>query len=338
MVFFHIFNLTQTMCLHLGLMAGSMYCAYLISLHEMTVGDFVLFGTYMMQLMQPLNQLSMFYRTIQEAMIDMENMFDLMNAEKEIKDVPGALTFSPTKTDIVLDNVSFHYDIKQPILKNISLKVPEGSSLAVVGPSGSGKSTLIKLLLRFFDPTEGRIMIGEQDIKHVQQVSLRQSIGVVPQDSVMFNETINYNIKYGRIGAKCDEARQASKVAEVHDRIMNLPDDYFTKVGERGMKLSGGEKQRVAIARTILRSPRLIFLDEATSSLDSATEKNIQSALSEVCKNRTSVIVAHRLSTIQDADHIIVLQDGEIIESGTHTELIAAGGKYHEMWNIQQQP
>ena len=335
-VIIYIFNMCQNLTLNCGLLAGSLYCAYLISQKQLTVGDFVLFSTYMLQLTHPFNQLSMFYRTIQEALINMEHMFDLMNEEREVEDVLQAPNFNPSQTDIVLENVSFHYNLKQPILKNISLKVAQGSSLAIVGPSGSGKSTLIKLLLRFFDPIEGKILIGNQNISLVQQTSLRQNIGVVPQDTVLFNDTVDYNIKYGRIGASTEEAENACKVAEVHDRIMNLPDTYQTKVGERGMKLSGGEKQRIAIARTLLRSPKIIILDEATSSLDTATEKNIQNALSEVCKNRTSVIVAHRLSTIQDADQIIVLQDGEIIESGNHNNLIAQKGKYYEMWNLQQ--
>jgi len=330
------FNLLQSTTLTIGLMTGSMYCAYLISIHELTVGDFVLFGTYMMQLMTPLNQLALLYRNIQEALINMENMFELMEEDEEIKDIPEALEFAPQENSVVFDNVSFHYDYKQPILKNISLKIPQGSSIAVVGPSGSGKSTLVKLILRLFDPTEGKIKIGDQDIRYVKQISLRQNIGVVPQDTVLFNDTILTNIKYGKVGATEEETYEAAKVADIHEKISNFTDGYATKVGERGLKLSGGEKQRVAIARTLLRSPNLILLDEATSSLDSATERNIQSALAHVTKDRTCVIVAHRLSTIQDVDQIILLKDGEIAEMGTHMELLSADKTYAQMWRMQQ--
>ena len=332
------FNTIQTLALNCGLLVGSLYCAYLISLHELTVGDYVLFVTYMMQLMAPLKQLAFLYRTIQEALINMENMFELMSVEEEIKDIPEAKDFKSDDMNITFENVSFHYNVNQPILKNISFKVPQGTTLAVVGPSGSGKSTLIKLLMRFFDTTEGKIKIGEENIKVFKQSSLRQNIGVVPQDTVLFNESIEYNIQYSKVGASIEESENAAKLAGIHEKILDFPEKYKTIVGERGLKLSGGEKQRIAIARTLLRSPNLMILDEATSSLDTATEKNIQNALSEVCKNRTCVIVAHRLSTIQEADNIIVLRDGEIVEQGSHDQLLALGEEYYSMWNIQKVP
>ena len=266
----------------------------------------------------------------------MENMLELMDEEEEIKDIPDAVEFSNHKTDIVFENVSFHYEIQQPILKKVSFKVPDGTSLAIVGPSGSGKSTLINLLLRFYDPIEGKILIGDQDVKHMKQNSLRKKIGVVPQDVVLFNETIEHNIKYSSIDSTIEDVIKAAKVADVHDKILTFPEEYATKVGERGLKLSGGEKQRVAIARTILRSPKLIILDEATSALDSSTEQNIQTAFEDLFKNRTCIIIAHRLSTVKNADQIIVLKDGEVSEQGNHEQLLSAGGKYSEMWNLQQ--
>ena len=289
-----------------------------------------------MQLMQPLNQLATLYRTIQEAMIDMENMMTLMNIEQEIQDIPEAPVINTEKSDINFDNVSFSYNIKQPILKNISCLIPDGSSLAIVGPSGSGKSTFVKLLMRFYDPIEGKISVGGQNIQFVQQTSLRRSIGVVPQDTVLFNESIGYNIKYGNVEAEESEMVNAAKIAEIHEKISLLPEGYETKVGERGLKLSGGEKQRVAMARSLLRSPNIIVLDEATSSLDTATERAIQEALTKVCKGKTCVMVAHRLSTVVEADQIIVMEQGEIVERGTHTELLDMKGKYAEMWRIQK--
>ena len=332
------FNTIQTLSLNCGLLVGSLYCAYLISLHELTVGDYVLFVTYMMQLMAPLKQLAFLYRTIQEALINMENMFEFMSVEEEIKNISEAKDFRSEDMNITFENVSFHYNVNQPVLKNISFKVPQGTTLAVVGPSGSGKSTLLKLLMRFFDTTEGKIKIGEENIKVFKQSSLRQNIGVVPQDTVLFNESIEYNIQYSKIGASIEESENAAKLAGIHEKILDFPDKYKTIVGERGLKLSGGEKQRIAIARTLLRSPNLMILDEATSSLDTATEKNIQNALAEVCKNRTCVVVAHRLSTIQEADNIIVLRDGEIVEQGSHDKLLALGKEYYSMWNIQKVP
>ena len=332
----YLFNMLQSIVLNSGVLFGSLYCAYLISLHKLTVGDYVLFGTYMTQLIQPLNQLAMLYRTIQEAMINMENMLDLLAEEEEIQDIPGAITFTPKTMNVELKNVTFHYTPERPILKNVSFVVPEATTMAIVGPSGSGKSTIMKLLLRFYDPIEGQIMIDDQDIKVMKQISLRENIGVVPQDTVLFNETIEFNISYGKIGSTLEDIKEVACLADVNDRINSLPDGYKTKVGERGLKLSGGEKQRVAIARTFLRSPKLLLLDEATSALDTATERNIQSSLARVCKDRTCIIVAHRLSTVRDADQILVLADGEIVERGTHEELIEMGKVYAEMWSQQQ--
>merc|ERR1719341_1457796 len=267
----------------------------------------------------------------------MENMLDLMDEKVEIKDQPKALAFLPPPegVDVKFKNISFHYDPRHPILKNVSFTVPAGKILAIVGPSGSGKSTIIKLLLRFYDPELGEVVIGGQNIKTVSQSSLRSSIGVVPQDTVLFNETIQFNISYGRIGASLADVQEVAALADIHTKVMSLPDGYDTKVGERGLKLSGGEKQRVAIARTFLRSPQLLLLDEATSALDTATERNIQAALQEVCRNRTCVIVAHRLSTVVNADQIVVMAKGKVAEMGTHKELVAAGGVYADMWGQQ---
>ena len=251
----YVFNLLQTLVLNVGVLFGSLYCAYLISDGQLTVGDYTLFGTYMAQLMGPLNQLAMLYRTLQESMINMENMLELMDEKVEIKDQPDALSFRPPLegVDVKFNNVSFHYDPRYQILKNVSFSIPPGKILAIVGPSGSGKSTIIKLLLRFYDPNSGSISVGEQDIRTVTQASLRNNIGVVPQDTVLFNESILFNIGYGRIGAGQSEVEEVAELADIHRKVMTLPDGYCTRVGERGLKLSGGEKQRVAIARTFLR-------------------------------------------------------------------------------------
>jgi ABC-type multidrug transport system fused ATPase/permease subunit len=269
-------------------------------------------------------------------MVDMENTFELLAEEEEIKDVPGALTFTPRKTDIQFKNVSFHYNQDQPILKNMSFTVPEGTMTAIVGPSGSGKSTIVNLLLRFYDPIEGEIRIDNQDIRLLDQTSLRRNIGMVPQDTVLFNDSIAYNIDYGKIGSSPEEIVEAVTLANLNEKIDTFPDGYITLVGERGLKLSGGEKQRVALARTFIRSPKLLLLDEATSALDTATERNIQESLLRVCKDRTCIIVAHRLSTVRDADQILVLGGGEVVERGTHQELIDRREVYADMWRQQQ--
>ena len=264
-------------------------------------------------------------------------MFGILRQNAEIKDKPGAADFKAAKGDIVFENVSFAYDAERPILKNISLHVPAGKTVAIVGPSGAGKSTISRLLFRFYDVTGGRILIDGQNIADVKQESLRKAIGMVPQDTVLFNDTIRYNIRYGRPGATDAEVEAAAKMAQIHKFVLSLPKGYEALVGERGLKLSGGEKQRVSIARTILKGPPILVLDEATSALDSLTEQDIQEALRTVSRNRTTVVIAHRLSTVIDADEIIVLEKGEIAERGTHKVLLRKKGLYSDMWNRQQQ-
>ena len=325
----------QNLVLNTGVLAECLYCGYLISVQVTTVGDFVMLMTYMTQLMQPLSQLTWLYRTIQEAIVNMENIFELLEEEEEVKNVSGALNFIPDKTDIQFKNVSFYYHPEHPILKDISFIVPEGKMVAIVGPSGSGKSTIINLLLRFYDPIAGDIRINDNDIRLLDQTSLRRNIGAVPQDTVLFNDTIKYNIGYGRIEASHEDIAEAAVLADLNAVIDCLPDGYNTKVGERGLKLSGGEKQRVAIARTFLKHPKILILDEATSALDTTTENKVQASLSKVCKGITCIVVAHRLSTVMHADQILVLGGGEIVERGTHQELLIIGGEYADMWNKQ---
>lgn len=324
----NILNTIQNIIISSGLLAGSLFCAYLVvEKQALTVGDYVLFASYIVQLYVPLNWFGTYYRAIQKNFVDMENMFDLMREEQEIIDAPGALPLAVVRGGIEFANVTFGYQPERYILKNLSFNVPAGKTLAIVGPSGAGKSTIVRLLFRFYDIYSGAISIDGQNIKTITQNSLRRAIGVVPQDTVLFNNTIKYNIRYGRINAEDADVLIAAKTADIHDRILNFPDKYETKVGERGLKLSGGEKQRVAIARTILKSPFIVLLDEATSALDTQTERNIQSALSRVCANRTTIIVAHRLSTIIHADEIVVLKEGVICERGQHEELLLLNGK-----------
>ncbi|WP_414900013.1 ABCB family ABC transporter ATP-binding protein/permease [Sphingomonas flavalba] len=319
------------------MMAGAMgYTVWGWSTGRFTVGDVVLVNTLLAQLFRPLDLLGMVYRTIRQGLIDMTAMFDLIDTAAEVVDAPGALPLAVTAGAVRFDDVHFGYDADREILKGISFAIPPGGTLAVVGPSGAGKSTLARLLYRFYDPTAGRILIDGQDISAVTQASLRAAIGIVPQDTVLFNDTIGYNIAYGRAGADQAAVEQAAAGAAIADFITSLPDGYAARVGERGLKLSGGEKQRVAIARTLLKNPPLLILDEATSALDSRTEAEIQATLKTVERGRTTVVIAHRLSTIADADEIIVLDTGRIVERGTHASLLRQAGLYAEMWQRQQ--
>ncbi|RXG60699.1 ATP-binding cassette sub-family B member 6, mitochondrial [Armadillidium vulgare] len=289
------------------------------------------------QLYTPLNWFGTYYRMIQQSFIDTENMFDLLDEKQEVVDTEIAEDLLLPQGKIEFKNVSFHYTPEKEILSNISFTVLPGKTIAIVGPSGAGKSTIMRLLFRFFEVTGGQILIDDKDIRQYRQRSLRQAFGVVPQDTVLFNESVLYNIKYGKVTASDEEAMGAAQNAEIHESIIDFPDQYETMVGERGLKLSGGEKQRVAIARTILKGPSFILLDEATSALDTQTERNIQAALLKICTGRTTVIIAHRLSTIIHADCILVLQNGVIAEKGSHNDLLHLGGVYASMWQQQQE-
>jgi ATP-binding cassette subfamily B protein len=301
------------------------------------VGDFVLLNTFMMQIYRPLNQIGFVYREIRQGLADIEEMFLLLDQNPEIEDKPGAIPLTIAGPELAFEDVHFHYDPDRPILKGVSFTVPAGKTIAVVGPSGAGKSTISRLIYRFYDVTSGRVTVDGQDVRDVTQQSLRAAIGMVPQDTVLFNDTIAYNIRYGRPDATDEEVRAAASMAQIGAFIESLPHGYDTQVGERGLKLSGGEKQRVAIARTILKAPPILILDEATSALDTHTEREIQSALDTVSRGRTTLVIAHRLSTVVDADEIIVLREGRIAERGRHGELLAGNGLYAQMWNRQRE-
>ena len=328
-------NIAQALITNL-LMAGAMaYTVWGWSRGDLTVGDLVFVNTYLMQLFRPLDLLGFVYRTIRQGMVDMAQMFNLMDTAVEVADRPGAPALVVRRPTLAFENVRFGYEPERTILHDLSFEVPAGSHTAIVGPSGAGKSTIARLLFRFYDPWSGRILIDGQDISEVRQKSLRAAIGIVPQDSVLFNDTVGYNIAYGREGASADEVERAARDAAILPFIQSLPEGFDTEVGERGLKLSGGEKQRVAIARTLLKDPPILLLDEATSALDSRTEQGILATLDRVSEHRTTLAIAHRLSTIADADAILVLEHGRLAERGTHSELLRADGLYAEMWARQ---
>src|SRR6202167_5051102 len=332
-----VLNTGQAIIFTAGLTATMVMCAIGVRSGRNTVGDFVMVNAMMIQLYQPLNFMGMVYREIKQAIIDIEKMFTVLSRNPEIKDIPGAVPLIVTSGNVRFDNVQFAYEPERPILKGLSFEVPAGKTVAIVGPSGAGKSTISRLLFRLYDVSGGRILIDDQDIRKVTQASLRASIGMVPQDTVLFNDNIRYNIRYGRWDATDAEVEQAAQLAQIDAFIRMSPKGYETQVGERGLKLSGGEKQRVAIARTALKAPPILLLDEATSALDSHTEQEIQDALERVSRNRTSLVIAHRLSTIVGADEIIVLDQGRIAERGTHSQLLASRGLYASMWNRQRE-
>ncbi len=328
-------NFGQGVIFWIGMTFIGLYSANGVLTGRFSIGDFVLINTFMMQIYRPLNFIGFVYREIRQGLADIEEMFLLLDQDPEIIDKPEAKPLEISGPVIRFDNVSFHYDADRPILKNVSFEVPAGKTIAVVGPSGAGKSTISRLLYRFYDVAEGQISIDGQDVRDITQKSLRASIGMVPQDTVLFNETIAYNIEYGRPGASQEDVNNAASMAQIAEFIKTLPKGFDTPVGERGLKLSGGEKQRVAIARTILKSPPFLILDEATSALDTQTERDIQSALDAVSQNRTTLVIAHRLSTVINADEIIVLKEGRIAERGKHGFLLAQKGLYSKMWQRQ---
>ncbi|MGB0935757.1 MAG: ABCB family ABC transporter ATP-binding protein/permease [Alphaproteobacteria bacterium] len=330
-----ILNVGQGLIIALGLMIVMMMAGQGVVDGTMTIGDFVLVNTYLLQLALPLGFLGFAYREIKLALVDMEYMFELAEVDREITDKPDAKDLQIQRGAITFDSVNFSYNPERPILKGLSFEVPAGHTVAIVGASGAGKSTLSRLLFRFYDVSQGAITIDGQDIRDITQHSLRSAIGIVPQDTVLFNDTIAYNIAYGRPGASEEEILAAAKIARIHDFIENLPNGYESLVGERGLKLSGGEKQRVAIARTILKQPDIFLFDEATSALDTHTEKAIQQSLRDVSSNRTTLIIAHRLSTVTHANQILVMDSGEIVERGTHQELLAKKDIYAAMWARQ---
>jgi ATP-binding cassette subfamily B protein len=329
-------NAGQALIITAALVAVMAMAARGVLAGELTVGDFVMVNAYMIQITVPLNFLGTVYREIRQALVDMREMFGLLDQPEEVRDRPGARPLRVSEGRVAFERVAFGYDAKRAILRDVSLEVPGGRTLAVVGSSGAGKSTLARLLFRFYDVTAGRILIDGQDVRDVAQDSLRAAIGVVPQDTVLFNDSIGYNIAYGSEGATRADVEAAARAASIHDFIARLPDGYDTLVGERGLKLSGGEKQRVAIARTILKNPPILILDEATSALDSETEAAIQAELRRLAAGRTVLTIAHRLSTVADADEIAVLEAGRVVERGAHAPLLARGGRYAQLWRRQE--
>ena len=329
-------NFGQAVLITSGLMAVMLLAASGVQAGELTVGDFVLVNAYMIQIPMPLNFLGMVYREIRQALVDMRQMFDLLDEPPEVSDKTTASALKVTNGHVTFESISFSYEPQRQILRGINVDIPAGQTIAIVGPSGSGKSTIGRLLFRFYDVTGGAVLIDGQDVRDVTQDSLHRAIGVVPQDTVLFNDTIYYNIAYGREFAAHDEIINAARDAQIHEFIMSLPDGYDTRVGERGLKLSGGEKQRVGIARTLLKDPPILLLDEATSALDSETEREIQEALERAGQGRTVITIAHRLSTVSNADVILVLEKGVVVETGTHQELLDRNGRYLDLWTLQR--
>ena len=329
-------NFGQAVIITGGLVGVMVLAAIGVQNGILSVGDFVLVNAYMIQITMPLNFLGTVYREIRQALVDMREMFELLEEPAEVVDAPNAKPVAIKGGAVSLNDIFFAYEKDRPILKGVSIGVPAGETVAIVGPSGSGKSTIGRLLFRFYDVTSGSLAIDGQDVRDVTQKSLHKSIGVVPQDTVLFNDTIYYNIAYGREGAREADVRQAAKDAQIDEFIMSLPDGYNTMVGERGLKLSGGEKQRVGIARTLLKNPPILLLDEATSALDSETEHDIQDALETAGQGRTVIMIAHRLSTVANADKIVVLEAGRVVEAGTHQELLERGGRYKDLWSLQR--
>jgi ATP-binding cassette subfamily B protein len=332
-----LLNVGQAAIIAVAATALMVLCAQGVVARELSIGDLVLVNALLIQLYIPLNFLGMAYREIKQALVDMERMFGLLEQNREVDDVPDALDLPDGPAAVRFDAVDFGYDPRRQILHGMSFEIPPAAKVAVVGSSGAGKSTLARLLYRFYDVTGGAVSISGVDLRKLKQTSLRGGIAIVPQDTVLFNDTIHYNIQYGRPAATQDEVIAAAKAAHIHDFILSLPDGYETMVGERGLKLSGGEKQRVAIARAILKNPRIMIFDEATSALDSRTEQAIQRELNAIAQGRTTLVIAHRLSTVMDADEILVLEQGRIIERGRHAELLLSGGSYAQMWALQQQ-